>query len=253
MNRRESIQITLEKTSKQGRYVLKANDPEIRDILRAGLQREAEEAAAALASSGNGKAIAGTYKKRHKRFRDLVFTRQFTTFDRQNPLSSQSPFHGFFTLFWLICAALLIRVAAHNQRTHGSVFGGNELMHMMFDRDLVVMGLTDGAMCAATIFGFLLQRTIHKGLMSWNGSGWIIQNVWQMSYLMAVVGWTFYREWPWTHSIFIVLHAMVFLMKQHSYAFYNGYRTCFPSFLLGVLDISMDNWTNHVVSVHQEI
>lgn len=222
--------------------MLKANDPEIRDILRAGLQREAEDAAAALASSSNGKTIAGAYNKRHKRFRDLVFTRQFTTFDRQNPLSSTSPFHGFFTLFWLICAALLIRVAAHNQRAHGSVFGGNELMHMMFDRDLVVMGLTDGAMCVATIFGFLLQRTIHKGWLSWNGSGWIIQNVWQMVYLMAVVGWTFYREWPWTHSIFIVLHAMVFLMKQHSYAFYNGYCKYFLDILLKNFEIFDGQW-----------
>ena len=225
--------------------MLKANDPEIRDILRAGLQREAEEA---LINKSNGNATAGAYKKKYTRFRDLVFTRQFTTFDRQNPLSSQSPFHGFFTLFWLICAALLIRVAAHNQRTHGSVFGGNELMHMMFDRDLFVMGLTDGAMCATTMFGFLLQRIVQKGWLSWNGSGWIIQNVWQMAYLTAVVGWTFYREWPWTHSIFIVLHAMVFLMKQHSYAFYNGYREYLIAIVLELLSFGNDYFERSGIS-----
>ena len=31
------------------------------------------------------------------------------------------------------------------------------------------------------------------------------------------------REWPWTHTVFFVLHGLVFLMKQHSYSFYNGY------------------------------
>ena len=31
------------------------------------------------------------------------------------------------------------------------------------------------------------------------------------------------RDWPWTHTVFFVLHGIVMLMKQHSYAFYNGY------------------------------
>ncbi len=211
--RRKSIQITLEKTGKRGRYVLKADDPDIRELLRKGIEREA---AASVAID--------PLAKPKTRFRDLVFTRQFTTFDRQNPLSSESPFHGFFTLFWLMCAALLLRVAAQNWRTYGTVFGGNELMHLMFDRDVLAMAITDGVMCASTAFGLLLQKMILKGYLSWNRSGWIIQNIWQSFYLGAIVGWTFYRNWPWTHTIFIVLHAMVFLMKQHSYAFYNGYR-----------------------------
>lgn len=31
------------------------------------------------------------------------------------------------------------------------------------------------------------------------------------------------RDWPWTHTVFFVLHGIVMLMKQHSYAFSNGY------------------------------
>lgn len=31
------------------------------------------------------------------------------------------------------------------------------------------------------------------------------------------------RNWPWTHTVFFVLHSLVMVMKQHSYAFYNGY------------------------------
>ncbi|KAK5182800.1 Sterol O-acyltransferase 2 (Sterol-ester synthase 2), partial [Cryomyces antarcticus] len=92
--RRKSIQIRLEKTGRKGRYVLTADDPEIRGILRYGIEREA---------------AAESSKKQRIRYRDLVFTRQFTTFDRQNPLSSESPFHGFFTLFWLGMALLLLR------------------------------------------------------------------------------------------------------------------------------------------------
>ncbi len=34
---------------------------------------------------------------------------------------------------------------------------------------------------------------------------------------------TRWRAWPWTHTVFFVLHGLVMLMKQHSYAFYNGH------------------------------
>lgn len=217
---RMSIQVTLEETGKCGRYRLKSDDSDLLEILRKGVD---QEQASMVTTAGQAPA-----PKAKVRIRDLVFTRRFTTFDRQNPLTAESPFHGFFTLFWLMCAALLIRVAANNQRAHGSVFGGNELMHMMFDRDVIVMGITDGVMCAGTAFGLLLQKLILKGYLTWNKSGWILQHAWQACYLAAVVGWTFYRDWPWTHTCFIVLHAMVFLMKQHSYSSYNGYRRPCP-------------------------
>jgi sterol O-acyltransferase len=38
-----------------------------------------------------------------------------------------------------------------------------------------------------------------------------------------VVGWAFFREWDWPQTVFIVLHCLVLLMKQHSYAFYSGW------------------------------
>lgn len=202
-----SIQVTLEKTDKRGRYILTADDPQIREILRNGIEREAQ------AASG----------KQKKNFRELVFTRQFTRFDRQNPTGSESPFHGFFTLFWLCLAMLLLRVASLNWRNYGSVFGGAELLQMMFDREAVVMGLLDGIMTIGTVFCLVLQKLVVKGYLTWDGSGWIIQNIWQTFYLGASIGFTFYRHWPWTHTIFIVLHAFVYLMKQHSYAFYNGH------------------------------
>jgi sterol O-acyltransferase len=209
VNRRRSIQVVLETTGRKGRYILTADDPEFREILKSHLDREA----CALDPS----------KRQRKTFRDLVFTRQFTTFDRQNPLSSESPFHGFFTLFWIGMGLLLAKVAAQNWRSTGSVLGNAELLHMMTDRDLVVLGLTDGIMCMGTIFGLGLQKLILHDYLSWNRAGWIIQNFWQTFYLFAVIAWTMYREWPWTHTVFIVLHVLVFVMKQHSYAFYNGY------------------------------
>jgi len=207
--RRRSVQVTLKKTGKKGKYILTADDPEIREILSRGIARE--EAAARDAA------------RSRTRIRDLVFTRQFTTFDRQNPASSQSPFHGFFTLFWLAMVLMFVKVSAGNWRTYGSILGRNEIMEMMFQRDVLVLGLTDIAMLSSTMFGYILQNIIFKGYVSWSKSGWIIQNVWQSCFLASIVYWTYYRDWPWTHTIFMILHTIVFLMKQHSYAFYNGY------------------------------
>ncbi|KAK4898266.1 Sterol O-acyltransferase 2 (Sterol-ester synthase 2) [Elasticomyces elasticus] len=205
--KRNSIQIRLEKTDRKGRYVLTADDPEIREVLRKGVEREQQE------NSG---------KKSRTRFRDLVFTRQFTTFDRQNA-SSESQFFGFYTLFWLSMLFIIIQSAMKNYREYGSILGSNEIGKMMFSREVLVLGMTDAVMTAGMFVTFSLQVLMEKGYLNWSKSGWIVQNVWQSAYLASVVWWAYWREWPWTHTIFAVLHGLVFLMKQHSYAFYNGY------------------------------
>jgi sterol O-acyltransferase len=107
----------------------------------------------------------------------LVFTRQFTAFDRNNTDSADSPFHGFFTLFWLGTAIFMLKMCAENWRQHGNILGTNEIMGLMFHRDVMVLGLSDGVMCAATGFGLLLQKIIRNGWISWNKTGWIIQSV----------------------------------------------------------------------------
>ncbi|KAI9676503.1 MAG: acyl-CoA/sterol acyltransferase [Caeruleum heppii] len=205
--RRKSIPIKLEETGSKGRYLLTADDPEIREILRNGLLHD-----------------EATVSDRRKpsRFSDLVFTRRFTAFDRHNP-SSSSPFHGFFTLFWLGTGLLIVKIAAQNWKTYGNIFGTNQILSLMFSKDIIVLGLTDGVMCAATAFGLLLQKAILKDWLNWNKHGWIIQHIWQTFFIGAILMWARYRDWPWSHEIFVVLHCLCFLMKQHSYAFYNGY------------------------------
>lgn len=42
-------------------------------------------------------------------------------------------------------------------------------------------------------------------------------------FIGGVIGLPLLRDWPWTHTVFFVLHGFVMLMKQHSYAFYNGH------------------------------
>jgi sterol O-acyltransferase len=74
-------------------------------------------------------------------------------------------------------ALLLVRISANNWRLYGSIFGGNEIVRLMLSHDVVVLGLTDGVMCASTVFCWFLQKAIMRGYLSWNRSGWILQNV----------------------------------------------------------------------------
>jgi sterol O-acyltransferase len=206
-NRRKSIEVVLEHSGKKGEYKFTAKDPVFQEALQTGLRQEAEK----------------LNRKAKGRPTDLIYTQQYTTFDRQNATAAHSPFHGFFSLFWIAMALLLVRIAAGNYRTKGSVFGDAEILHLMVDKDLFVMLATDVAMCLATSFGFFLQKAIAKDYLTWNGSGWVIQSLWQTFFTCTIIWVTFWRDWPWTHTVFIVLHVFVLLMKQHAYAFYNGY------------------------------
>lgn len=60
-------------------------------------------------------------------------------------------------------------------------------------------------------------------VMSCGNSKLTVLQVWQTLYLAGFIGFARLREWPWTHSVFTVLHCITMLMKQHSYAFYNGH------------------------------
>ncbi|MCJ1434774.1 acyl-CoA/sterol acyltransferase [Xylographa pallens] len=204
---KEGPPVTLRETNAHGEHVLSADDLLIKDILSRNVKRQNE----------------AQNKKTRVPFSDLIFTKQFTAFDRQNPASAGSPFHGFWTMFWLGIFLFLVKLAADNWRAYGNILGPSELLEMMFDREVFVMGVTDIVLCSSTVLCLVLQKAVLAGYLSWNKSGWIIQNVWQTIYIGTFVGWSVYRHWPWSHSFFILIHCLVMLMKQHSYAFYNGH------------------------------
>lgn len=114
-------------------------------------------------------------EEKRPRFSDLLFTPRLTLFDRHN--SERSSFRGIYTLFWLATFFLAVKIGARNWHRYGSVLGGNEIFTLILQRDLLVLGLTDGVLCAATTFCLLLQRLILSGYLSWGHQGWIIQNV----------------------------------------------------------------------------
>lgn len=74
-------------------------------------------------------------------------------------------------------ALFVVRIAADNWRRHGSPLGTNEIMRAMFARDVLVLLLADGAMCALTGVSWLIQRAVRRGWLDWDREGWVLQNV----------------------------------------------------------------------------
>lgn len=161
-SRRRSIPVNLRETDQAGQYILTAEDAELlREVLQANLHQEK----------------SGARETPRFRFRDLHFTHRRSAFDRQNPSFSSSQFHGFFTLFWLGVALMLVKIAANNFRTYGTPFGTTEIIELMLSRDVLVLGITDFVLCWSTLFCLGLQRAIFLGYLRWSGLGWVIQNV----------------------------------------------------------------------------
>lgn len=73
--------------------------------------------------------------KQRRKFRDHLFTHQFSAFDPHNAAAANSPFHGFYTLFWLAVALFMLKISVNNWIMYGTPFGSNEIMKIMFHRD----------------------------------------------------------------------------------------------------------------------
>lgn len=149
-----------------------ADSAAIRDAVRLGLPQQQRHKA--------GSGAPGTARMRRlgrEKFSDLVFTRKFSAFDRQNQDAANSPFHGFYTLFWMAVFFFVVKIGAENWRKHGSPLGTNEIMKNMFRRDVLVLLVADGVMCAATGVSWLLQRAVRARYIDWDRTGWLLQNV----------------------------------------------------------------------------
>jgi sterol O-acyltransferase len=118
----------------------------------------------------------------------------------------------------------MLKTAAETFRSTGSVFKGDILSIMFARNHLFDCLLSDCIMFyGSTLWNVPLQRAVMRGTISWNFTGWVLQSIWQIAFIASIIQYTLYKEWPWIQTVFLVLHCLVTLMKQHSYAFYNGY------------------------------
>lgn len=164
-----------------------------------------------------------TTKKRGKdvrrfRFRNLSHRFQESLLDEMRP---ESTFFGFYTLFWLTLAVVIVRSAVYNYVEFRALFGSN--IAQILITDIVPIGLTDLLMYITTYVTVVIQLAIKRGFISWNRTGWVLQTLWQTWFLFSYMLFADRMKFPWIGQVFLLLHSLVLIMKQHSFAYYNGY------------------------------
>ncbi|RMZ77771.1 hypothetical protein DV737_g4186, partial [Chaetothyriales sp. CBS 132003] len=159
-------------------------------------------------------------KAKHRLFHSINYTPRVSHFD---PASEYSDFRGFFVLFWIGLSIMVVTTALRNIKETGYPLRVD--VYRVLSRNVVSLALSDLAMVASTAVALPLQRLFRRstGLVQWRRGGVWIQSLYQILWLVLWVEWPFLLDWTWTAQVFFELHTLTFLMKMHSYAFYNGH------------------------------
>jgi sterol O-acyltransferase len=155
--------------------------------------------------------------------------RMFPTIDYQarvsyfDPSSDYSNFRGFFVLFWVGLAIMVITAVLRNLRETGNLLYFQQWP--LFTENLWELAASDLLMCGSTALALPLHLVYKnsKGWLRWDKAGMLVQSIFQAGWLYFWISWPFMRDWTWTAQVFFTLHALALFMKLHSYAFYNGH------------------------------
>jgi len=135
------------------------------------------------ASSSARRQIRAQHKQRI--FPTIDYVDRVSHFD---PNSDYHDFRGFFVLFWIGLAIMVITSMLRNMTETGYPFQMRQWA--LFKEKVVELGLVDGAMVFSTALSLPLQRLFLKqGSLRWNTSGIAIQSIFQATWLAF---WTTY-------------------------------------------------------------
>ncbi|KAL8828794.1 MAG: hypothetical protein Q9170_006450 [Blastenia crenularia] len=159
-------------------------------------------------------------QQKHRLFPTIDYAARVSHFD---PKSDYRDFRGFFVLFWIGLAIMVITTMLRNIKDTGFPFRAG--VWALLTERVWQLALSDGAMVLSTSLSLPLHRIFRssKGWLRWERGGMAIQSIYQAAWLILWVNWPFMLHWTWTAQVFFTLHTITFLMKMHSYAFYNGH------------------------------
>lgn len=159
-------------------------------------------------------------KAKYRPFYNINYRPRVSHFD---PQSDYRDFRGFFVLFWVSLTIMVITTGLRNIKETGNPL--RIQVYTLLSRNVVSLGLSDAAMVGSTAISLLIQKQIrgHQGLFQWRRAGIWVQSIFQALWLILWVEWPFLLGWTWTAQVFFALHTLTFLMKMHSYSFYNGH------------------------------
>lgn len=138
-----------------------------------------------------------------------------------SPEWTHSSFFGFYVLFWVAISVTMARILLMNIFKTGYPLGYNVIATLK--RDWWHVGLADLVMYLLMYPTFFMQWLVKERYVNWKRYGWILQHLYQTSYLVAFVLYARAKSFTWIAQIFLTLHCIVQIMKMHSYAVFNGY------------------------------
>ncbi|KAI9891112.1 MAG: hypothetical protein M1814_003311 [Vezdaea aestivalis] len=158
-------------------------------------------------------------REKQRMFPTVDYAARLSHFD---PDSEYRDFRGFFSLFWIGLAIMVITTGLRNIKDTGFPFQGS--IWTLLVTKVWQLGLVDFGMVASTALALPLHRAYRSGgWLAWRNGGMAIQSLYQLLWSIVWLGLPFHLQWTWTAQVFLTLHTMTFFMKMHSYAFYNGH------------------------------
>lgn len=159
-------------------------------------------------------------RKSRRLFPTVDYEERLSYFD---PNSEYSNFRGFFVLFWIGLAIMVITSMLRNLKETGYLL--NFKQWPLFTENIWELAASDLAMCASTAIDLPLHLMYKRsrGWLKWSKAGVIVQSVVQALWLWVWIAWPFAWDWTWTAQVYFTLHTLALFMKMHSYAFYCGH------------------------------
>lgn len=204
------------------RGTLSSSDSRLRcaDVLSSGRSTPVPQDAPPSVQSISTARKQARAQAKHRLFHTIVYKPRVSHFD---PRSDYRDFRGFFVLFWISLTIMVITTGLRNIKETGHPL--RVQVYALLSRNVVSLGLSDAAMVGSTAVSLLIQKMVRgqTGVLRWRRAGVWIQSIYQILWLTLWVEWPFLLGWTWTAQVFFALHTLTFLMKMHSYAFYNGH------------------------------
>lgn len=170
--------------------------------------------------SAHSISTARKHVRENRLFYTIDYVPRVSHFD---PRSDYHNFRGFFTLFWIGLFIMVGTTVLRNIKDTGyplrvRVWG-------LLSANVCSLGLSDLAMVVSSGLVVPFQRFFRNstGWFRWARGGIVFQSIFEAAWLSLWINWPFMLSWTWTAQVFFTLHTLTFLMKLHSYAFYNGH------------------------------
>lgn len=140
----------------------------------------------------------------------------------QTPSKYISNFSGLYVMFWMILGLIIVKGLIDYKTEHGD-FRNFEILNVFITRKMLVFKV-DFSMYAASYGVVFIQWLVQYNLIKWKSAGIWAASLYEFFYMVLfyyVVIWGV--DLHWISRIYLFLHSVVFLMKMHSYSFFNGY------------------------------